>query len=102
MRKWRHAGPARTEPRDVSPHESGAVDPWGRTPLLVHAADGKRVYRADGPVARRVDDAAMREIGDKQGSAAGSRKTSDLCKRNCGLVQRRRVAGARIHRNAGT
>jgi hypothetical protein len=47
-------GPVRSEPRDISPHESGAVDASRRRPLLVHADDGKQVFRPDGPVDRRV------------------------------------------------
>jgi hypothetical protein len=43
------------------------VDPSCRTPPLVHAVDGKRVFRADGPEDRLVDDAAMREIGEERG-----------------------------------
>jgi hypothetical protein len=39
-----------------------------RTPLLVHAADGKQVFWADGPLDRGVDGRAMREIGDEQGA----------------------------------
>ena len=62
----RGAGPVRSEPRDVSPHESGVVDPSRRAPLLVHATDGKRVFRADGPVAQPGGEAAMREIDDEQ------------------------------------
>jgi hypothetical protein len=89
-RFWRHAGPVRSERRDLSPHESGAVDPSRRTPLLVHAAGGKRVYRADGPVARRVDDAAMREIGDKRDCLRRAVDTS-LCYR-AGLQGRRGCA----------
>ena len=51
-------------PRDLSAHQSGAVDRSHRTPLVVHADDGKGVFRADGPVDVRVDHAAMREIGE--------------------------------------
>jgi hypothetical protein len=40
------------------------VDPSCRTPPLVHAGDGKRVFRTDSPEDRLVDDAAMREFGD--------------------------------------
>jgi hypothetical protein len=54
-------GPVRSDPRDVSPHERGAVDPSRREPRLVHAADGKQVFWVDGEVDQRVDDAAMRE-----------------------------------------
>ena len=39
-----------SEPRDVSPHESGTADPLRPTSLLVRAADSKRVFRAEGPV----------------------------------------------------
>jgi hypothetical protein len=46
-----------------------------RTPLLVHAADGKQVFWADGPLDRGVDGRAMREIGDEQG-AQGCRDRS--------------------------
>jgi hypothetical protein len=38
--------------------------------LLVHAADGKQVYRADRPVDRGLDDVRMREIGENGVSRA--------------------------------
>src|SRR5436305_111755 len=43
-------GPSESEPRDVSPHESGALAPSRRGALPVHAADAKQVFRADSAV----------------------------------------------------
>jgi len=54
---WRGAGSGRSEPRDLSPHESEAVGALRGRSLLVHAADEKEV-QTDGA----VDGAAMREI----------------------------------------
>jgi len=56
----------RSRPADLSPGESGAVEPWRPAPLLVYAADRKQVCPAHGPILRGVDAAAMREIGDEQ------------------------------------
>jgi len=44
------------------------VDSARRTPVLVYAADEKRVFRADRSVDRRLGDMAMREIGEEWAS----------------------------------
>jgi hypothetical protein len=63
-------GAGRSEPRDVPPRERGAADQSRRTPLLLHAADGKRVFQAAGPVERPFDDAAMREFAESEALAS--------------------------------
>lgn len=63
---WRDPGKPSSEPRDVSPHESGSADPSRRAQLHVHAVMGKQVFQADGRVNRHVDDVAMRESGEER------------------------------------
>jgi hypothetical protein len=54
----------RSRPADLSPGESGAVEPWRPAPLLVYAADRKQICPAHGAILRGVDGATMREIGE--------------------------------------
>jgi hypothetical protein len=62
----------RSRPADLSPGESGAVEPWRPAPLLVYAADRKQVCPAHGPILRGVEGAAMREIGEYEVSAVAA------------------------------
>ena len=94
-RDWRQGGPVRSEPRDISLDESGAVDTSRCMRLLVHAADRKRGSRADGPVDRRVDDKAMRGIGEIRGPSDLSRRTSRPTK--AGSWMRRAARGCSCH-----
>ena len=59
-RIWRISGLSRSWPRDVSPRKSGAMDPSRRTRRLVHASEGKRVFRSDAHDERRIENAPGR------------------------------------------
>ena len=67
-------GRSRRRLRDLSRHQSGAMDRSHRMPLVVHAPDGKRVFGADGPVDGGVDHVAMGEIGESRDRAPRRRE----------------------------
>jgi hypothetical protein len=74
-RRWRDAGPVRSEPRDLAPHESEAGDPFGFGGLTIPAVAQEQGVRIDGAALSMEVEVAGPADGEERGRAGFRQET---------------------------